>query len=167
MVHSQNFCLCVICDSTNNITPQKEHMMLAPSQVLCFCCHATAVHCLLLMQAQVEKVLTSWKKEKIFSEAIVDQCASNIGLTITKSGLLAVSSGVTDYAADGNEINIPSPALSAFSEPSAGSVDLAGLDSFPPKTVAFANMEPPRYIPSDLLNGTGILTVVSALYLLV
>ncbi len=159
MVHSQNFCLCVICDSTNNITPQKEHMMLAPSQVLCFCCHATAVHCLLLMQAQVEKVLTSWKKEKIFSEAIVDQCASNIGLTITKSGLLAAPSGVTYYAPDGNEINIPSPALSAFSEPSAGSVDLAGLDSFPPKTVASANMELPRYIPSDLLNGTGILTV--------
>ncbi|KAA6420161.1 MAG: hypothetical protein FRX49_09824 [Trebouxia sp. A1-2] len=94
--------------------------------------------------AQVEKVLTSWKKEKIFSEAIVDQCASNIGLTITKSGLQAAPSGVTDYAADGNDINIPSPALSAFSEPSAGSVDLAGLDSFPPKTVASANMEPPR-----------------------
>lgn len=97
--------------------------------------------------AQVEKVLTSWKKEKIFSEAIVDQCASNIGLTITKSGLLAAPSGVTDYAADGNEINsfLP-PALSAFSEPSAGSVDLAGLDSFPPKTVASANMEPPRVV---------------------
>lgn len=155
MLDSQHFCLCGTCDSTNNITPLTEHLLLATRQVLCFCCHASAVRCLLLIQAQVEKILTSWKKEKIFSEAIVDQCASNIGLTITKSGLLAAPSGVTDHAADGNQINIPSPALSAFSEPSAGSVDPAGFDSFPPKTVASANMEPPRYIPSDLLNGTG------------
>ncbi|DBA84938.1 TPA: hypothetical protein ACH3X2_005680 [Trebouxia sp. C0005] len=141
---AQHFCLCVTCDSTNNIDPLTGPMMIATRHLVDFCCHATAVLCLLLMQAQVEKVLTSWKKEKIFSEAIVDQCASNIGLTITKSGLQAAPSGVTDYAADGNDINIPSPALSAFSEPSAGSVDLAGLDSFPPKTVASANMEPPR-----------------------
>ena len=159
MLDSQHLCLSVTCDSTNDIGPRKEHMMLATRQVLCVCCHATAVYCLLLMQAQVEKVLTSWKKEKIFSEAIVDQCASNIGLTITKSGLLAAPSGVTDYAADGNEINIPSPALSAFSEPSAGSVDSAGLDSFPPNTVASANTEPARYTPFDLLSSTGILTV--------
>lgn len=93
----------------------------------------------------MQKVLASWRKEKIFSEAIIDQCAANIGLTITKSGMLLAPSGDVDYTADGNEINIASPALSAFSEPSAGSVDLAGLDSFPPNTVASANIEPPRY----------------------
>lgn len=97
------------------------------------------------LQAQVQKVLTSWGKEKIFSEAILDQCATSVGLTITKSGMLLTPSGDAGYALDGNEINIASPALSAFSEPSAGSVDLAGLDSFPPNTVASANIEPPRY----------------------
>lgn len=94
------------------------------------------------LQAQVEKVLASWKKEKIFSEAIVDQCASSIGLTIATSGPFSVPSAAA--AADVDNINIPSPAISAFSEPSAGSVDLEALDSFPPKTVASANTELPR-----------------------
>ncbi|KAL3161087.1 hypothetical protein ABBQ38_009469 [Trebouxia sp. C0009 RCD-2024] len=107
--------------------------------------------------AQVEKVLASWQREKIFPQAIIEQCAVNAGVTLTQavpSGLQSVPSG--DAAApietmpflanggDGNEINIPSPAVSMFSEPSAGSVDLVALEeSFPPKTVASANMEAP------------------------
>ena len=108
------------------------------------------------LQAQVEKVLASWKREKIFPPAIVDQCAVNAGVTLTQaSGLQSLPSGDAAAPMDGmlslgnngdtNEINIPSPAMSIFSEPSAGSVDLAALEeSFPPKTVASANMEAPR-----------------------
>lgn len=101
-------------------------------------------------------MLASWKREKIFPTAVVDQCALNAGVTLTQaSGLQSLPSH--DAAApmdnmlslgnsgDANEINIPSPAMSIFSEPSAGSVDLAALEeSFPPKTVASANMEAPR-----------------------
>lgn len=110
------------------------------------------------MQAQVEKVLASWKREKIFPQAIIDQCAVNAGVTLAQavpSALQSVPSGDTGApmdtmpslgnAGDGQEINIPSPAMSIFSEPSAGSVDFAALEeSFPPKTVASANMEAPR-----------------------
>ena len=108
------------------------------------------------LQAQVEKVLASWKREKIFPPAIVDQCAVNAGVTLTEvAGLQSLPSG--DAAApvdamlslapngDADEVNIASPAMSIFSEPSAGSVDLAALEeSFPPKTVASANIEAPR-----------------------
>ena len=107
------------------------------------------------LQAQVEKVLTSWKREKIFPPAIVDQCAVNAGVTLTQAVPSDLQSGGAGTPmdtmpsvgnnGDANEINIPSPAMSLFSEPSAGSVDLAALEeSFPPKTVASANMEAPR-----------------------
>ena len=111
------------------------------------------------MQAQVEKVLASWKREKIFPPTIVDQCAASAGVTLlhsAPSGMQSLPSG--DAAAldplpslgnfgDANEINIPSPAMSVFSEPSAGSVDIAALEeSFPPKTVASANMDAPRLV---------------------
>ena len=110
------------------------------------------------MQAQVEKVLASWQREKIFPQAIIDHCAVNAGVTLTQAAPSGLQSVPSDDAAapldtmaslgnagDANEINIPSPAMSIFSEPSAGSVDLAALEeSFPPKTVASANMEAPR-----------------------
>lgn len=101
-------------------------------------------------------MLASWKREKIFPPAIVDQCAVNAGVTLTQvAGLQSLPSGdaatpvdaMLSLATNGdtNELNVASPAMSIFSEPSAGSVDLAALEeSFPPKTVASANMEAPR-----------------------
>ena len=100
--------------------------------------------------------MASWKREKIFPPAIVDQCAVKAGVRLTQaSGLQLLPSGDAGAPTDGmlslgnnedtNEINITSPAMSIFSEPSAGSVDLAAFEeSFPPKTVASANMEAPR-----------------------
>ena len=103
-------------------------------------------------------MLSSWKRERIFPPAIVDECAVSAGVTLTQatpSALQSIPSGdaglVLDpvpslrHVGDANEINIPSPAMSLFSEPSAGSVDLAALEeSFPPKTVASANIAAPR-----------------------
>ena len=106
----------------------------------------------MLAQAQVKKVLASWKREKIFQPAIVDQCAINAGITLSQtapSGLASLPPGGAgaplDIDGDANEIAIPSPAMSVFSEASAGSVDLAALEeSFPPKPVASANINAPR-----------------------
>ena len=92
------------------------------------------------MQPQVEKVLSSWRKEKIFPDAIVEQCASNVGIAL---GSDAAAPAID--AADANAVNVASPVLSIFSEPSAGSVDLEALDAYPPKTVASANTEAVRY----------------------
>ena len=91
-------------------------------------------------QAQVEKVLASWKKEKIFSDAIVDQCAISAGLELPTAPAAVPAADAADIVQTG----MPSPLLSIFSEPSAGSVDLDALDSFPPKTVASANTEAVR-----------------------
>lgn len=105
-------------------------------------------NCVFCFQAQVEKVLASWRKEKVFSEATISSCAASLGLSSQASGA-ALPAALPqpsehmqqDGAAAVTIPALPSPANSLFSEPSAGSIDAAVLDAFPPKTVASANVE--------------------------
>lgn len=107
----------------------------------------------LFVQTQVEKVLASWRKEKVFSEATIALCAASLDLSnlgadaAVPSALPQPSEPMQDGAIVAANAAPPSPANSLFSEPSAGSIDAAVLDAFPPKTVASANVEPlPRLV---------------------
>lgn len=99
-------------------------------------------------QAQVEKVLASWRKERVFSEATISSCAASLGLSshASKAALPAALPQPSEHMQQDGAAAVtipapPSPANSLFSEPSAGSIDAAVLDAFPPKTVASANIE--------------------------
>ena len=117
-------------------------LVLTPPHILQHKASGTTCKVLLCAkQAQVEKVLASWKKEKIFSDDIVDQCAISAGLELPSTAAPVSAADADDAVA---KAGVPSPVLSIFSEPSAGSVDLDALDSFPPKTVASANTEAVR-----------------------
>ena len=111
----------------------------------------TDSHSLLHLQGQAQKVLASWRKERVFPDTVTASCAASLGLPspdstpalasapikLTEASLVGAVPG-----ADGALAAPASPANSLFSEPSAGSVDAAVLDAFPPKTVASANIEP-------------------------
>ena len=106
------------------------------------------------VQAQVEKVLASWRKERVFSDAVTNACTAALGLHSLPSTVALTASqakpseaqtdfaSLLDVATAAPDMQVASPANSLFSEPSAGSIDAAVLDAFPPKTVASANVEP-------------------------
>lgn len=106
------------------------------------------------VQAQVEKVLASWRKERVFSDAVTNACTAALGLHSLPNVVALTASqakpseaqtdfaSLLDVATAAPDMQVASPANSLFSEPSAGSIDAAVLDAFPPKTVASANIEP-------------------------
>ena len=103
---------------------------------------------LLNFQGQAQKVLASWRKERVFPDTVTASCAASLGLPSPDS-TPALGSAPTKLTEATLVVAVPgadgapaSPANSLFSEPSAGSIDAAVLDAFPPKTVASANIEP-------------------------
>ena len=121
----------------------------------------TDPHNLLHLQGQAQKVLASWRKERVFPDTVTASCAASLGLPSPDStpALASAPIKLTEATlvgavpgAEGALAAPASPANSLLSEPSAGSIDAAVLDAFPPKTVASANIEPlPRFSSSAKL----------------